>query len=405
MLRKDYKLFISLVLWSIIPSIYLIIRMNIVAINSVDINIFGQIEWFDLIDETITTTLTVPLYFLLKPNKSTKEQNGYAFLLSFIVYTIFTLIVSSKIASISEFMNATNATQYLYLQSFSMLASFVGTFMILLFTLNNDYKTIRIMLLFKMCLLCFADYFLISNFLEIGAPYSNIIVNCIISILTLIIAYIRKYIVFGKCNKEWLSEWVKIGSQVGLQIFLDNYIYAVMICRMVNAVEESGNYWIANNFIWRWLLVPVSCLAEIIKKNNLDNLTFNNTWVFVLIIVGLWLITMPGWNWFVTNAMASNPSTILRIVYPSAIFYLSYIISSCIDAWFVSKGKSKYVTIISIVVNIVYYGIVYILFKQGIFTKNMNFIIMMFGFGMIVHMLMSVSFYIFEINNKNKIQI
>ena len=154
--------------------------MNIVAVNGVDINILGQMERFDLIDEIIKTTLTVPLYHLLKPEKSSKEQNGFIFLTAFGFYLLFTIIISVKVGSIAEFKNAAYATKYLLLQSFLMLVSFVGTFMILLFTLNDDYKTIRKLLLTKICLLCIADYFLISIFAEIGATYSEIIVNSLI---------------------------------------------------------------------------------------------------------------------------------------------------------------------------------------------------------------------------------
>lgn len=47
--RDDRKLFIALVAWALLPSMYLLVRMNIVAVNGVDINILGQMEWFDLI--------------------------------------------------------------------------------------------------------------------------------------------------------------------------------------------------------------------------------------------------------------------------------------------------------------------------------------------------------------------
>ncbi|MBR3543467.1 MAG: hypothetical protein IKN82_07235 [Treponema sp.] len=70
--KKDFKLFLSLTLWALAPSIYMLIRMNIVSINSVDINILGQMEWFDLIDEIIVTTLTVPLYFFAQTGKEFK---------------------------------------------------------------------------------------------------------------------------------------------------------------------------------------------------------------------------------------------------------------------------------------------------------------------------------------------
>ena len=128
---------------------------------------------------------------------------------------------------------------------------------------------------------------------------------------------------------------------------------------MVNAVSESGNYWVANNFIWGWLLVLVTCLVEIIKKNNEKEL------------------------------------------YPLIPFYVTYLISAVIDGWFISKGKTLYNAINSVVVNIGYYGIVYVLFKQGVFEMNMNFIVMMFGFGMAVHMIGSVIMYRLELKKTN----
>lgn len=94
--------------------------------------------------------------------------------------------------------------------------------------------------------------------------------------------------------------------------------------------------------------------------------------------------------------MASNASVILSIVFPLMPFYITYIISAFIDAWFIQKGRTIYITINSILVNIVYYGIVYILFKQGIFATNITFIILMFGFGMVVHLLVSIVLYNIE---------
>ena len=186
-----------------------------------------------------------------------------------------------------------------------------------------------------------------------------------------------------------------------IQIFLDNFIYAIMIVKMVNAVNETGNYWVANNFIWGWLLVPVTCFSELIKKNNLPSINFKNTWKYGLMIIGLWVITMPFWEIFVNKAMAVDSNRIMPIVMLNIPFYLTYIVSAFIDAWFISKGKTKYNMIISLIVNIVYYGIVFLLFKKVIFTINMNFIIYMFGGGMVVHMGLSIVLYNLEIKRIN----
>lgn len=106
MTKKDFKLYGSLTLYALLPSVYLLIRMQIVAVSGVDINIMGQIEWFDLIDEVLVTALTVPLYFLLKPDKekTAPDKNCAAFLVSFAVYTVFTIVVMLKIGSIAKFI-------------------------------------------------------------------------------------------------------------------------------------------------------------------------------------------------------------------------------------------------------------------------------------------------------------
>ena len=396
--RKDFKLFLSLFFWILIPSIYNIVRMNIISINQVDINILGQMEWFDLINETLCAFLIIPLFSLLKPDISLKQKNGLAFIISFSIYTIFAFIISLYVSNISEFMNAKFASQYLKLQTFSLLISFISTFCIMLLTLNNDFKMVSILTVIKLIILSSLDFVFIDKFLELGASYSEIITNTIIGVSALIIVFIRKYIGFGKVEIDWLKNYLKTGLFSGLQIFLDNFIYTVMICKMVNAVSESGNYWVANNFIWNWLLIPVMVITEIIKKNNLEKLNFKNTWKFGITIIVLWLISVPGWNWFVTNVLASDANTILNIIYPLVPFYITYIISSFIDGWFISKGKTYYNTITSFLVNIVYYGIAFILFNNGFFNLDIIFIILLFGFGMVFHMLCSIVFYIIEIN-------
>lgn len=398
MTKKDFKLYGSLILYALLPSVYLLIRMQIVAVSGVDINIMGQIEWFDLIDEVLVTALTVPLYFLLKPDKekTAPDKNCAAFLASFAVYTAFTIVVMMKIGSIAKFMNAENAVQYLFMQALSMLAGFVGTFMVMIFTLNDDDKLVRRLLVSRLCLQVVADWIFISSFKDVGAAYAEIAVNAVIGLIAVLSAYSKGYLKFAMPGKTFLKDWCKIGAFAGIQIFLDNFIYAVMVCKMVNAVSESGNYWVANNFIWGWLLVPVTCLVEVIKKNDKIRLTMKNCWRYLIMIFAVWLITMPKWKSFISGPMASDGNVIMKIVLPLVPFYITYMISAVIDGWFVSHGRTIYNAINSLIVNVGYYGIIYLAFKRGMFAENMMFIIGMFGCGMLVHMAASILMYKLE---------
>lgn len=263
------------------------------------------------------------------------------------------------------------------------------------------YKTINKLIVIRVLFLIISDLLFIKLFKDVGAAYSEIFVNIILSIYLLYIVHRNEMMTFNKCDLSFIKKWIQIGAFSGVQIFLDNFIYAIMIVRMVNAVSESGNYWVANNFIWGWLLIPVLSFSEIIKKNNLEKLSFKNTWKYGLYIVGVWLLTMPFWRVFIEKCMAVNASNILKIIYLNIPFYITYIISSFIDSYFISKGKTIYTMLISLIVNIMYYGIVFILFKNNYFTMDMNFIIWMFGGGMIVHLLLSMLFYKYELIRTN----
>lgn len=65
----DWKVFIALCLLALVPAIYQTVITKLITSN-VDISnldIIGQMEWYDLIDETLSAFLIVPLFWL--PNK------------------------------------------------------------------------------------------------------------------------------------------------------------------------------------------------------------------------------------------------------------------------------------------------------------------------------------------------
>lgn len=395
--KEDRRLFLALVAWALLPSLYALVRMQLVAVNGVDLNILGQMEWFDLIDEVLVSTLTVPLYSLLKPKAADggAGTNAAALLVSFAVYAAFTALAVRHIAGISAYMNAVGAERYLAMQALSLLVGFAALFGILLLTINADVRAVQRLTLIRLASLAVLDAALIAAWGDMGAAYAELASNAAVAAAVLTLCVHRGYLAKPEAGcGAFFAAWARRGVFVGAQIFLDNFIYAVMICRMVNAVHESGGYWVANNFIWGWLLVPVTCFAELIRKNDLDALTVKNAWRYGVAMAGLWAASVPLWRWFIHNAMAiADADAILRIIYPSVVFYLAYIPSAFLDAWFVSKGKTWCLTVISAVVNLVYYGALFALFRKGVFTPSMAFIIQMFGWGMVVHLLLSAGLY------------
>ena len=66
-----------------------------------------------------------------------------------------------------------------------------------------------------------------------------------------------------------------------------------------------------------------------------------------------------------------------------------YSLSIVPDSIFIGLGKTKYNAINSVIINLGYYGLFYLLYSLHRIAFDMNMIIFMFGFGNVVHMIIS----------------
>ena len=166
-----------------------------------------------------------------------------------------------------------------------------------------------------------------------------------------------------------------------------------MIVKMVNLVSESGNYWVANNFIWGWLLIPVNALSEVVRKDCKDGysrLLQSNYYLITLGIVLLWCVTIPLWQLFFRYVEAlENYKRIFQIVLLAFPFFIPYAFQQIPDNIFIGLGKTKYNFINTCIINFVYYGVWFALYKVNAVTFDMNTIILMFGFGMVASSVVS----------------
>ncbi|MDD4454825.1 MAG: hypothetical protein PHI67_05865 [Candidatus Methanomethylophilaceae archaeon] len=401
--KFPYKLFIALMLLTFVPTIYQTFRVYfLVTTGSVTaLDVVGQIEWFDLINETLQAFLLIPMYYLLSKFLGDKQifasKITQACLITFIVYLVFSVFVYLYSLNLVSFMvTATESiaeiTTYLQLETIAFTIGILGSFYAIVYVLIGKSKYIYALLITKSILIIFGDSILIPEFGVNGIAYTNILLNTIVAVVSIGLLHFEGLLclkVGEIIDFNWLVDWVKTGFFSGSQVFLDNLIYVVIIVKMVNDVAEVGNYWIANNFIWGWLLVPVIALAEIIKKESTNGCRRESMVAYLTlngIILGVWALTLPTWTFVFRDLMGiANPAGIFRIVTLLVPFYVFYNLSSLFDNIFYGMGKTAPVFITSVVVNIGYYGIVYLLFMAGVFTASMQFVILMFGCGMIVH--------------------
>ncbi len=407
--KFNWKLFIALCSLAFIPAVYQTIRTFIISSNSQPdvFNIIGQMEWFDLINETLQAFLIIPLYSILNKILKNDEKNfaRHTFktaILTFIIYTLFSIgvliygVVLIKAMNPDEIDVAT-VNAYLQLETIAFMIGIIVSFVNVVFVVIGKDKNVYIFLAISTALSIIADFVFIPNFGVYGIAISNIIVNTLLAISSFVLLYSQKYIKlcwFNKSDLPVLKEWCKVGIFSGVQQFIDNLIYAVMVCKMVNMVAEQGNYWIANNFIWGWLLIPITAISEIIRRDCKDGYTklnqFNYYFIAAAVIV-IWTITIPLWTPFYRYAEnLQNAEEIFSITIKLAPFYIAYAGCAIIDNIFVGLGKTIYNAINSLIINLVYYGIFYILYITNALTFDLDMIILMFGLGMVVHLAVSI---------------
>lgn len=405
----NWRLFFALCVLALIPAIYQTIKTFIISANNQSdvFDIIGQMEWFDLINETLQSFLIVPLYSILNKILKTDKDNfsKHAFktgLISFAVYTLFSIgvliygIILIKSMNTDE-INITVVNRYLQLETVAFMIGIIVSFVNVVFVVVGKSKNVYLFLIVNTLLSLISDFILIPNFGVYGIAISNIVVNSLLAVFSFGLLYKQGYIKFCKFHRNDISivkSWCKIGVFSGVQQFIDNLIYAVMVCKMVNMVAEQGNYWIANNFIWGWLLIPITALSEIIKRDCKDgygNLKQFNYYFVASAVIVLWAITIPLWTPFYRYAEnLSNANEIFSITIKLAPFYIAYAGSVIIDSIFIGLGKTIYNAINSLIINFVYYGIFYILYLTNALTFTLDVIILMFGFGNLAHWCVSL---------------
>lgn len=109
-------------------------------------------------------------------------------------------------------------------------------------------------------------------------------------------------------------------------------------------------------------------------------------------VIALWALSVPArkaFYRFVENL--SNADEIFDITIKLVPFYVAYAGSAIIDNIFIGLGKTGYNMVNSLIINLGYYGVFYMLTLTRTIDFDMNTIILMFGFGMVFHFVISLA--------------
>ena len=425
----NYKLFLSLLVLGLAPTIYTTVRVFFLGQlpGEYSYSIAGQLSWVNLIYEVLNEAIVLPLFFFVGNVKDDKNQFSNrvrtGMLISLGVYVVLSSVVLIFVEPLLQLM-ATDASiieqsaSYIRIESIANIFGILTQFALVALVTVNKSKYVYILTGARLALCVLLDTFLVStlpisaNLGVNGIGYSNIIVNALLLVVSIWLLSKEKIYLFAKSKLDftWAKQFAKVGGISGLESFVRNVAYMVMIARMVNVVGEQGTYWVANNFIWGWLLLPIIQLGELIKqevaldKQNINRNTLGYFAITISIVV-IWFVSIPIWKPFMSGVLGfTDVDKLFNLVLLLVGFYVLYAIQNVFDSTFYGMGKTNYMLFESVVTNTIYYGIAFVLYVTKVWTPTLTGIALLFGIGNAFDSIVSMIIYMFMLK-KEKLNI
>lgn len=416
----NWRLWLVLAVTLLIPALYQTLRIHFLGDMPGDwgVNIASQLSWVNLIYEIVEEAFILPLFFILGKSLGDKRElenkTRVGLLISGGAYLFLSILIIALARPLCQWMASDPSTidatvTYIRLESVASCISILSKFItVLLVTIGKD-KYMYMQLAIQMALSMLLDTFLISklpisaNMGVNGIALANIIVNLILVFSAFLMLHREDIRVFAKAKLSfgWLKEYGKIGLFSGLESLVRNVAFMVMISRLVNVISEQGTYWVANNFIWTWLLLPASALYDVIKKETAEskeNIRDKTLGYLVIstIFSAIWFATIPLWKPFLRYVLNADAyETVFYVVLIQSGFYIAYIYNCVFDGTIYGRGKTQYMLIESIATNGIYYVTMFVLWKCGVFVPTLTSIALMFGIGTALDLIPTLSCYLY----------
>ena len=423
--RINYKLFFALLIMGLCPTLYTTLRVFFLGSlpGEYSFSIAGQLSWVNLLYEILSEAIVLPLFYfigqVLRDKKELENRMRTGLILSVIAYMVlsFFIIVFTKqllILMATDRNIIDESATYIRIESIANIFVLAFNFiMVGLVTLGKE-RHVYLLTAVKLVLCLLVDTFIVStlpislNLGVNGIAFSNIIVNAFLAVTAILILRDEQIILFKKekLSFAWIEDFLKVGGVSGLESFVRNIAYMLMISRMVNMVGEQGTYWVANNFIWGWLLLPILQLGELIKRETAidENVVKNNSlgyFAITAIICVLWCATIPVWKSFMAHVLNFNDvDKLFELVMILLGFYMFYAFQNVFDSIFYGLGKTNYMLFESIVTNVIYYGTAFILYLCGVWQPTLLSIALLFGIGNAFDAIVSLCAYLFLLKRK-----
>ena len=416
----EWKLYFTLCLRALIPSIYSTVRLHLLGSLPSDsgVNIASQVAWLSLAFEVLQELLIMPLYFILgstitnQVETRNKVKTGLLLMVSVFALTSSTLYVAAPtlvkaMAQSPGLLEVT--TDYIRVEIFGFFVQSVNDFLIIPVQLMKLNKVLLISLLLKMILTISLDIVLLSPLsfsfkLGVqGVAYSSLVTNIATFLLLLILLQCHlplHLLTWRTCTFTWLRTWTRLGLFSGLDSLVRNLTYSIVILRSMNLLEEAGTYWTTTTFIWSYLLLPFLPLSEVLRvkvstssKDQPHFAVLAPYLLLALVIALLWLVSIPGWRFvFASVLQVPKPEENMNLLLLLLPFYIAFMFGHLLTSVLYALGKTNLIALKSVIGNIAI-GSIFALTVTDLLSFNLTNISLIFGSGLLLGSITSFAIY------------
>lgn len=420
--RFNWRLYFALLLTAAFPTVYTTSRIYLLGDLPSDLgfNIASQLAWVHIALEVVQEAVFLPLFHCIGVTiaervatiRKIRAGVTIAFLLHLVFAGVVLLFANSLVAWMAQTPEIVGETaQYIRLEMVGTVLFALVRFFGIVFVLMNLRRHLYAILGIQTAVSVSLDVFFLSSLdfsLQLGVSgiaYSNALAAlfalayCVFALRKTMKMRLDDWRVrwddFG-----WVRVWARVGGFAGIDSFVRNAFYLVFISRMMNVVAEQGTYWVANGFIWGWLLLPLFPLVDVLKRDVASTPATDHRrktaayFCFASVMCGVWIATIPGWHFFaeVVLRAADVEKTVVLILWLLP-FYILFCFNALMDGVFYALGKTELLALQSIITNGVVYGGAFVLFQTGVFVPTLASIVLMFGAGIVVDSVITAMMY------------
>ena len=424
----EWKLYSTLLLRALLPSIYSSVRLHLLGTLPSDagVNIASQVAWLALAFEVLQELLIMPLYFILgstitnQVETRCKVKTGILMLI--IAFALISGVLYVTAPSLVKVMAQSPnlvevTTDYIRVEIFGFFMESLNSFLLIPIQLLKLNKVLLISLILKLVLTISLDVLLLSPLsfsfkLGVqGVAYSSLLTNLATFLLLLVLLHLHlplHLLAWRTCKFTWLRTWARLGLFSGLDSLVRNLTYSIVILRSMNLLEEAGTYWTATTFIWSYLLLPFLPLSEVLRvrvststKEQPHLAVLAPFLLLTVAIAVLWLVSIPGWRFVLVSVLqVAKPEDNMHLILLLLPFYMAFMFGHLFTSVLYALGKTNLIALKSVIGNIAI-GSFFVLTATKVLPLTLTSVSLIFGSGLLLGTITALALYALVVKNLN----